>query len=89
MRASGTLTTVFPTEHVSVIMTWRRSRKAGDLDKRIGIVLDGLQGPVFANDNQVVTILAHRVDNKENAGLTVTVEAIPTESATPQSRPPR
>ena len=67
---------VFPTGNVKVTLSWVRSRKAGDLDKRIGVVLDALQGVAYANDSQIVEIHASRFDNKANAGLRVTVEAV-------------
>lgn len=47
---------------VSVVIVWRRDRKAGDLDKRLGVLLDALQGVVYANDSQVVQIWARRCD---------------------------
>ena len=67
---------LFPTEDVRVTLHWVRGRKSGDLDKRIGVALDSLQGILYANDKQVVEIHAHRSDDKANAGLRVTVEAL-------------
>ena len=52
----------FTTEPVGVIVVWRRDRKAGDLDKRLGVLLDALQGVVYASDAQVVQIWARRCD---------------------------
>lgn len=54
---------------VSVGIEWCRSRKAGDLDKRIGILLDALQGVAFVNDSQVVEIVARRWDKKDGKDL--------------------
>lgn len=34
---------LFPSEDVTVVMVWRRTLKAGDLDKRLGVLLDALQ----------------------------------------------
>lgn len=34
---------IFPTGDVSVVIVWRRTMKAGDLDKRLGVLLDALQ----------------------------------------------
>lgn len=63
--------TLYPTEPISLSMTWHRERKSGDLDKRLGVLLDGLQqvtlngvfyGGVYASDAQVVQIWARRCD---------------------------
>lgn len=69
---------VFETEPVSVVIVWRRDRKAGDLDKRLGVLLDALQGVVYANDSQVVQIWARRCDeHPELKPGTVRVEVSP------------
>jgi crossover junction endodeoxyribonuclease RusA len=60
---------------VKVTMDWYRGRKSGDLDKRIGIALDALQGVLFENDSQVVELVARRFEDKTNPRLEVTVEA--------------
>lgn len=65
----------FPEGPVSVTLHWDRGRKSGDLDKRLGVVLDALQGVAYANDNQIVKIVATRGDDKVNPKLYVTVEA--------------
>ena len=46
--------------------TFYRPRKSGDLDNRIKILLDSLQGTIFADDKQIVEIHAYRFDDKEN-----------------------
>lgn len=61
---------------VKVIMAVYRQRKAGDLDNKIKIVLDSLQGLAFENDSQVVKIEAHRYDDARNPRVEVTVEKI-------------
>lgn len=48
---------------ISVRLVWFRGRKSGDLDKRIGVALDGLQGIWFDNDSQIVELNAKRVDD--------------------------
>lgn len=60
---------------VRVSLDWYRSRRAGDLDKRIGVCLDALQGVLFVNDNQIVELTARRFEDKANPRIVVTVEA--------------
>jgi crossover junction endodeoxyribonuclease RusA len=43
-------------------MHWHRGRKSGDLDKRLGVLLDALQGVAYENDSQIVEIAARRDD---------------------------
>ena len=43
LRAGIKDKTLFPTEPISVIVVWHRNDKRGDLDKRLGVVLDALQ----------------------------------------------
>ena len=47
---------------VSLTVTWYRGRKSGDLDKRLGVLLDALQGVCYANDSQITELHAHRSD---------------------------
>ena len=47
---------------VALTITWFRERKSGDLDKRIGIALDALQGSAFDSDSQIVELHAHRFE---------------------------
>lgn len=60
---------------VSVTVWVYRGRKAGDLDNRLKVVLDALQGICYANDDQIVEIHAYRHDDKGNARIEVEVEA--------------
>lgn len=53
---------LFQEEMIRVSLTWFRSRKSGDLDKRLGILLDALQETVYANDRQIVELHAFRFD---------------------------
>ncbi len=63
---------------VAVSVTWYRGRKAGDLDKRLGILLDALQSVAYENDSQVVEIRAFRLDHDpEHARVDVTVDELP------------
>lgn len=45
---------------VSIKVTMFRARRSGDLDNRIKVFCDALQGVVFANDSQIVEIHAFR-----------------------------
>jgi len=60
---------------VSLELTWFRGRRSGDLDKRLGVLLDALQGSAYENDSQIVAIRATRVDRPGAPGVTVRVEA--------------
>lgn len=60
---------------VSLTVTWYRGRASGDLDKRLGVLLDALQGVCYENDSQIVELHAHRSDaDKRNPRVEVTVE---------------
>jgi crossover junction endodeoxyribonuclease RusA len=61
---------------VALTLTWYRGRKAGDLDKRVGVLLDGLQGVLYANDAQIVALHAYRFDDKKNPRVEVTVTEV-------------
>lgn len=52
----------FPTEPLNVVILWHRAIKSGDLDNRIKILCDALQGTLYAKDSQIVQIWARRVD---------------------------
>lgn len=63
----------FPTT-ITVTVVWYRSRKSGDLDKRLGVLLDALQGVAYDNDNQIVELYAIRSDDDhKNPRVEVTV----------------
>jgi Holliday junction resolvase RusA-like endonuclease len=65
-----------PPATVAVAMTWYRGRRSGDLDRRIGIALDALQGLVYENDAQVVELHAYRRDDRTDPRLMVTIEEV-------------
>lgn len=60
---------------LSVTLHWYRSRRSGDLDKRVGIALDALQGAVFTTDAQITELVAKRFEDKANPRLEVTVRS--------------
>lgn len=61
---------------VRLTMDWYRERKSGDLDKRVGVLLDALQGVLYANDSQITELVARRHDDAANPRVVVTVEAL-------------
>lgn len=58
---------------IAVSLTWYRERRSGDLDKRLGVVLDSLQGIAYATDAQITHLTAKRIDDPRNARVVVTV----------------
>jgi crossover junction endodeoxyribonuclease RusA len=58
---------------VAVELHVYRPRRAGDLDNRIKLLLDSLQGAVLSNDSQVTEIHAYRHDDKARPRVEVTV----------------
>jgi Holliday junction resolvase RusA-like endonuclease len=65
------------TAPIRVTIDWYRGRKSGDLDKRIGVLLDAMQGTVYATDAQIVEIVARRFDDKRNPRVIVSVSEVP------------
>lgn len=61
-----------PTE-VSISIWWYRGRKSGDLDKRLGVLLDALQGSAYDNDSQIAALSAERLYDKENPRVIVKI----------------
>lgn len=51
---------------VAVCIEWHRSRRSGDLDNRIKVVLDALRGLAYKDDKQVVELHAWRFEDKQN-----------------------
>lgn len=60
---------------VSVEMHVYRPRKTGDLDNTMKAVFDSLNGVAWIDDSQVISIEAHRYDNKKHPCVDVKVEA--------------
>lgn len=61
---------------VAITIDWYRGRAAGDLDKRLGVAIDALQGVLYANDSQIVELAARRHDAPGNPHIVVTVRPI-------------
>ena len=60
---------------VRVTLDWFRGRRAGDLDNRIKVCLDALSRAVYADDDQIVEIVARRHDAPKQGRLDVTISA--------------
>lgn len=60
------------------VLTMRvyRARKAGDLDNKIKILADALQGVCYADDKQIVEIHAYRFDDKKSPRVEVEIKEI-------------
>jgi crossover junction endodeoxyribonuclease RusA len=58
---------------VCLWLDFYRPRKSGDLDNRLKVVLDALQGIAYANDRQVVEIHARRYEDKDNPRVEITI----------------
>lgn len=58
---------------VELAVEWHRGAKRGDLDKRLGIIQDALQGVLVRNDAQVTRIVASRHEAPGHAHLRVRV----------------
>lgn len=61
---------------VHVTINVYRPRKAGDLNNRLDVLFDALEGVAYVDDKQIVSIRALRFDLKENPGVDVWVEAM-------------
>lgn len=61
------------TGDLSIRLDVFREAKRGDLDNKIKLILDSLQGVIYENDNQVVEIHARRFDDKKNPRVEVQV----------------
>ena len=63
---------------VSVFVDFWFKTRANDVDGPLKLVLDSLQGHVYANDRQVVFVSAakHLADDPKQVGLSLTVRAV-------------
>jgi crossover junction endodeoxyribonuclease RusA len=75
-QQANTIGAAFPKPiEVAVTYRWFRSAKRGDLDNRLKIIGDALNGLAWDDDSQVVRITAERYDDKQRPRLEVVVEA--------------
>jgi len=61
---------------VAIKLNVYRQRKAGDLDNRIKVCLDALNGLAYKDDSQIVEIHAHRHDDKLNPRIEVELSSV-------------
>lgn len=66
--------------NVKLTVHWYRSRRMGDLDNRLKIIIDSLKGWVYEDDAQIVELHAFRADDKTRPRVEILVE-IPREGA--------
>ena len=59
--------------NVSIKVNIYRPRKSGDLDNRLKIVIDSLNGIAYEDDRQIVEIHARRFDDKNNPRVEIEV----------------
>jgi Holliday junction resolvase RusA-like endonuclease len=66
---------------VSVLVDFWFKTASNDVDGPLKLVLDALQGHVYANDRQVVHVSAgkHKADDPKSVGLSLTVKAVENE----------
>lgn len=62
-----------------VVLTcrWYRSRRSGDLDNRLKVLIDALRGYAYVDDKQIIEIHAYRYDHPKNGTVVVTIEPAP------------
>lgn len=77
-RLAGRQTLILAPTQVAISIVWYRAMKSGDLDKRVGVVLDALQGVLYENDRQIVELHAYRAEDPKREGwIEVDVREIP------------
>lgn len=60
---------------ISLSIDVYRERKSGDLDNRLKVILDSMQGHLYLNDSQIVEIHARLFDDKHNPRAIVSVQS--------------
>lgn len=61
---------------VAVTLRVFRPQRSGDLDNKLKVLFDALQGVVYYNDSQIVEIHAFRFEDKKNPRVEVEVKRL-------------
>lgn len=61
---------------IAVTLKVFRPQRSGDLDNKLKVLFDALQGVVYANDGQIVEIHAFRLEDKIRPRVEVEVRAL-------------
>lgn len=61
---------------ISVSVKVFRPRRSGDLDNRLKVLCDAMQGVVYENDSQIVELHAFRLEDKKNPRVEVEVRRL-------------
>lgn len=61
---------------IGVVMQFYRPRKVGDLDNYIKVLFDSLNGIVWVDDSQIITLSANRHDDKTNPRVEIEIRAL-------------
>lgn len=75
VKESAGLETLIYSE-ISVTLKIFRPQRSGDLDNRLKVLFDALQGVVYANDSQIVEIHAFRYEDRPRPRVEVTITAL-------------
>ena len=59
---------------VIVRLVWYREARRGDLDNRLKVILDAMEGVMYDNDSQIKRIYAHREEDPKDPRVEVAVE---------------
>ena len=70
---AGGTSTPLHTGAVGLQLNFYRPQRRGDLDNRIKVLVDALQGVAYANDKQVTELHAYLHDDKQNPRVEVDV----------------
>ena len=72
---------------IAITLDVYRRQRSGDLDNRIKVTLDALQGIAYTDDKQIVEIHARRFDDKKNPRVEVAISPSPPPPSQPKTHP--
>lgn len=61
---------------IVVTLRFFRAQRSGDLDNKLKVLFDALQGVTYANDSQIVEIHAFRFEDKKRPRVEVEIRAL-------------